>query len=244
MPLLFLLNCDGYGAAGPEFEVASVKPNTDAGSRVWLAPPVGGTFTATNVTPRMLITLAWGLSNFEYTGGPAWLMSARYDITAKAPNADPDPERFRLMLRSLLEDRFKLQTHRETREVPVYTLTVAKTGLKLPGMHPEGCAVYGDKSTLEPCGAVSGNTARIDNDKMSMEWLTHVLSNYLGQPVTDKTGFTGSFAVHLEFAPLAGDDSPLPSLFTALQHQGLKLDAQKGPAEVFVIDHAEKPGEN
>ena len=186
MPLLFFPHCNGYGEAGPEFEVASVKPNPDPGSRVWLAPTVGGAFTLTN--------------------------------------ADPDPDRFRLML----------QTHRETRELPIYTLTAARTGLKLPGMHPEGCAVYGDKTALEPCASMTGSTTRIDNEKMSMKWLTHVLSNYLDRPVTDKTGFTGSFAVH-----------PLPSLFTALQQQlGLKLDAQQGPTEVFVIDHAEKPTAN
>lgn len=247
--LLVLLNRDGYGEAGPQFEVASLKPNSSPGSRVWLAPPVGDTFTATNVTPRMLISLAWG--EFRISGGPAWLDSDRYDLTAKAPDAVPNQERFLTMLRNLLEDRFQLQTHRETRDLPGYALVASKTGLRLPNANPAPCATFGLKksgSQLEGCDGMSAGPGFIADKRLSMTWFAGVLGNMVSSPVMDRTGYTGSFEVHLEFAPLNGDgstDSTKPSLFTALQEQlGLKLESRKVPIQVLVIDHAEKPGDN
>jgi uncharacterized protein (TIGR03435 family) len=240
-------------APPPEFEVASIKPNNSPGSRVWLTPPVGETFTANNVTPRMLISLAWGVANFEFAGGPAWLNSERYDVIAKTPGAAGDTERFLSMLRTLLEDRFQLQSHRETRELPGYALKVSKAGLKLTNAHPEGCATWALKKAspstqLDGCEGMMVTPSLIANKRISMAWFTGVISNMLDRPVIDQTGYTGSFEVHLEFAPLNGDgstDSTKPSLFTALQEQlGLKLESQKGPAEVLVIDHAGKLSEN
>jgi uncharacterized protein (TIGR03435 family) len=248
IPLLVFPNRDGYGAAGPQFDVASLKPNTSPGSRIWLAPPVGDTFTAANVTPHMLISLAWG--EFRISGGPAWLNSDRYDLTAKAPDAVPNQERFLAMLRNLLEDRFQLQSHRETKEIPGYALVVSKTGLKLPNANHAGCATFGLKETsqLEGCDAMSAGPGFIADKRLSMTWFAGVLGNMVSSPVMDQTGYTGSFEVHLEFAPLNGDgstDSTKPSLFTALQEQlGLKLESQKVPIQVLVIDHAEKPGDN
>jgi uncharacterized protein (TIGR03435 family) len=180
------------------------------------------------------------------------------------------------MLQTLLEDRFKLKVHRETKEMPIYTLGFAKNGSKLPEAKDGGCVRFGPDSPPPPLPApgqlppiVCGGFLRAPNllqaGKVDMKQLVNVLSDVLGRPVTDKTGFAGTFDVKLEFSPegtsfgggpaggggLAliggpppGDDSK-PSIFTALQDQlGLKLDSQKGPGEILVIDHAEKASEN
>jgi uncharacterized protein (TIGR03435 family) len=240
-----LFSAGALAQSRPQFEVASLKPNTDPGSRVWLAPPVGDTFTATNVTPRMLISTAWGVAN---SGGPAWLNSDRYDLIAKTPDAH-DTDLLNAMLRTLLEDRFKLQTHSETHEIPGYALTAAKTGLKLTNANPVGCATWGLKKVpgVEGCDGMSAGPGFVFDKRLSMTWFTGVISNMLGRPVVDQTGYTGSFEVHLEFAPLQGDgstDSTKPSLFTALQELGLKLESQKVPVQMLIIDHAEKATEN
>jgi uncharacterized protein (TIGR03435 family) len=251
-------------AVRPEFEVASIKPAVE-GSRVMLFPPVGDKFTATNVSLKMLIVLAYRVRGFQIPEGPGWIGSDRYDVTAKAPggldlSADHG-DRFVAMLQALLEERFQLSVHRDTRQMPVYALLPVKGGLKLPDADPAGCATFGLSSpvALAPCGSMMVTPNGIENKKISMPLFTGILSNMLGRPVIDKTGYTGTFGVHLEFAsegtaeppsdpanPLANPDTSRPSIFTALQQQlGLRLEAQKGPGEILVIDHAERaPTEN
>jgi uncharacterized protein (TIGR03435 family) len=263
-------------APRPEFEVASVKPNTSGRNFINVRPPVGGRFTATNARLKMLIALAYNVKSFEISGGPAWIDSDGYDITAKAVDGNTTLDQLRPMLQTLLEDRFKLKVHRETKEMPIYTLGFAKNGSKLPEAKDGGCVRFGPDSPPPPLPApgqlppiVCGGFLRAPNllqaGKVDMKQLVNVLSDVLGRPVTDKTGFAGTFDVKLEFSPegtsfgggpaggggLAliggpppGDDSK-PSIFTALQDQlGLKLDSQKGPGEILVIDHAEKASEN
>ena len=114
-------------------QVASVKRKR-SGSRPWLVPPVGGRFTATNVTLRLLIRNGWPL---EISGGPSWVNTDGYDVSAIAPEPDVNPEDFSLMMQNLLKDRFGLRVHTETHEARVYVLLPAKTGLKLPDAKPE-----------------------------------------------------------------------------------------------------------
>jgi uncharacterized protein (TIGR03435 family) len=233
-------------AARPEFDVASVRRNL-SGSRPWLVPPVSGRFTATNVTLRLLIGVGWPQ---KISGGPSWVVTDGYDVSAIAPEPNVSADEFSLMMQNLLKDRFALRVHTETHEARVYVLLPAKDGLKLPDAKHEPC-LYGRKAPdADPqagCGAMSVTPESIANEKISMQLFAGVLGHLLGRPVLDRTGFTGSFKVRLEFAPVApGDtDSTKPSIFAALEEQlGLRLESQKGTEEVLVIDHVERPSEN
>jgi uncharacterized protein (TIGR03435 family) len=262
-------------AARPQFEVASIKPNTSGNNMVMVRPPVGGRFTATNARLRMLIGLAYNKQDFEISGGPAWLGSDGFDIEAKAADSSVGPDQMRPMLQKLLEDRFQLKVHREPRDVPVYALVAGKNGPKLPDAKEGGCTAFNSTGPPPPppapgqfpptpCGGFFMGPNHLEGGKIDMEHLTNALSRLLGRPVIDKTGFKGTFDVKLDFSPEgtsmggrggfgppggppdAGNaDNNLPTIFTALQDQlGLKLESQKGPGEVLVIDHAEKPSEN
>ena len=269
-----MLVLPGFSSA-QTFEVASVKPNTSGNNMIMIRPPVGGRFTATNARLKMLIGLAYKVQDFDISGGPGWIDSDGYDITAKAADTNAGIDQLRPMLQALLEDRFKLKVHRETKEMPVFALMAAKNGPKLPVAKEGGCVAFGPgsppppppvpgKLPPTPCGGFMMGPNRLEGGKISMTQLVGALSNVLGRPVIDKTGFTGTFDAKIEFSlegttfgasgvgPLGGPlpdagnpDTSRPSIFTALQEQlGLKLDAQKAPSEILVIDHAEKASEN
>jgi uncharacterized protein (TIGR03435 family) len=234
-------------AARPEFEVASVKRNL-LESRPWLVPPVGGRFKATNVTLRLLIGVGWPQ---KVSGGPSWVVTDGYDVSAVAPKSDVSREEFSLMMQNLLKDRFALRVHTETRAARVYVLLPAKNGLKLPDAKPEPC-LQGWRPPVDDqeagCGGMNVTSESIGNEKISMQWFASVLGGVLGRPVLDRTGFTGTFKVRLEFAPVtpgSDTDSTRPSIFAALEEQlGLRLESRKGTEEVLVIDHVERPSEN
>jgi uncharacterized protein (TIGR03435 family) len=259
-------------AARPQFEVASIKPNTSGNNMIRIQPPSGGRFTATNVRLKILIQLAYNVQNYEISGGAGWMDSDGYDVTAKAADSITGMEQMRPLLQSLLEDRFQLKVHRETKEVPVYALMAGKNGPKLPEAKEDGCVALGPNGPPPPgrgpgqlpptpCGGFFMGPNTLVGGKIAMKQLVDGLSNILGRPVIDKTGFTGTFDVHLEFSPEGtafggglpgipgglppGFDTTGPSIFTAVQDQlGLKLESQKGPGQVLVIDHAEKASEN
>lgn len=206
-------------------------------------------------------------SRVPIEGGPAWIRSDRYRINAKA-EGEPAQEMMQgPMLRVLLEDRFKLTTHRETRTVSVYELTAINDRTKLQPFK-EGSCITPDPSTPLPppssnpiiCGGPiirgKGQTPVIEFNGVGINAVALFLSNILGRPVIDKTGVTGLFNAHFEFAldestpgiqltlP-PSNDPPGPSIFTAVQEQlGLKLNSAKGPGEFLVIDRVERPSEN
>ena len=201
---------------------------------------------------RSIIEMAYDLRTFQILGGPRWLDADRYDITAKndaALQSLSHPERvkeMRLRLQNLLADRFQLQVHRETREMPEYTLVVAKNGSKLK--EPDAATVGDGISTN--CGVMKGTRTTLSN-------LVVTLSRQLGRPVLDHTGLSARYDFEMTFAPESGcgsrqadgtnPDATLdrPSIFTAVQEQlGLKLEPIKGPVEVIVIDRVEKPDAN
>jgi bla regulator protein BlaR1 len=262
--LALLLTCPGF--AQLTFEVASIKPaNPDSpGSQIRLMP--GGGLNLTNVPLRGMITLAYDVRDFQVSGGPGWIGTERFNVTAKADRATTDsPDDFAKMtddqrktardqvagrLRALLADRFQLVVHRETKEQPIYALVVSKTGAKLKEAKEAGARQ-----------GMSMNRGRMEGFAAPMEMLGTILSNTTGRPVVDKTGLTGKYDFVLEWTPEAGADaraqgfgdgitSPAPApggptIFTALQEQlGLRLDAQKGPVQIIVIDRVEKPSEN
>lgn len=236
--------------ASPQFDAASVKPNTSGERFIRMRPPVGGAFNATNVTLRALASVAYRVKDFAIVGGPEWARSERFDIAAKAADTSASDEQFRLMLQHLLADRFQLAVHEESRSMPIYALTPAKSGMHLPGANPEGCTLTGQKVQGPPCGPFgmdSGDITRVEGDHQSMAALASALSSLLGRPVQDETAYTGSFNVHLEFATPdnANKELAAPSVFTALEEQlGLKLESKKAQSEVLIIDRAERPSEN
>jgi uncharacterized protein (TIGR03435 family) len=256
----------------PKFEVASIKPSHTDGLTTMRVDP--GHFIA-DTTVERLIQNAYRVQSFQIMGGPDWIRSDRFAIEAKADDGVGRSEMFR-MLQSLLEERFQLKTHRETREMPVYALVAARGGPKLPRVDEIGCRdVDADglpqwvggriappvrNVTLTPqCGTVGWRLlrgAQLLGGRVDMAELVRALSNVLGRSVIDKTGYTGIFDVKLDFAP--DESTPIlpppppgalapggPSIFSALQQQlGLRLESTRGPAEVMVIDHVERPSAN
>src|SRR5688572_2683941 len=152
-------------ASSPAFEVASIRANTSAETRSSSAVQPGGRYTATNVTLRQLVRSAYGVQHdSQLVGGPTWTNTERFDIVAKAegsPSTDALRDQARLMLRTLLADRFTLMLHRETRELPIYALVVARADGKLgTQLHPSTVAACSARtrsgkdngSAVIPCG--------------------------------------------------------------------------------------------
>jgi uncharacterized protein (TIGR03435 family) len=254
--------------ARPEFEVASIKPNASGEPGMRMQMLLGGRLHAENIILRTLILVAYDLRDFQISGGPAWISSDRYDLNAKT-EGNPTFEQLRPMLQSLLADRFKLAFHREKKEASIYDLTAAKGGLKIAPSKEGSCTIPDQKNPPPPpspgekppiyCDNLRIGKGRIDAYGILMPRLLNVISDLLGRPIIDKTGFSARFDVHLEFAPdeatvngpfgqgggVPSTDSTTPSIFTALQEQlGGKLESGKGPIEVLVIDHVERPSEN
>ena len=235
------------------FDVASIKPSDPAshGMSVGISP--SGSFRASGVTLMTLIQQAYDVRGFQVSGGPGWISTDRYDIVTKNESAGPtqqdlikmndaqrDEFRTAMMtrLRALIEDRFQVKIHRETKEMQVYGLVVAKGGPKLQPMEPGGrdsslSVSRGDEAIMH----VTAKGLPIPN-------LVKYLSDQSGRQVIDETGLTGKYDFQLAFAPDLGDATG-PSLFTAIQQElGLRLESKKGPVEVIVIDSAQKPSEN
>jgi len=247
-----------------KFEVASIKRNV-SGDQNSGGGPLGGRLKEINVTLKSLISTAYGVRDFQISGGPGWIDSDRYDIEAKAANGS-GKQMVGPMLAALLADRFALRLHRETKTLPVYELTVAKTGLKLQPAKEGSCITPDPNNPMQPgqkitetCGYHVLGRNRFDATKVSLADLAIAFSRVLGRTVIDKSGRTEGFDIHLTFAPYEtaprserpGDPdrqanpTDAPDLFAAVQEQlGLKLESTKGPVEVLVIDHAEKPSEN
>jgi uncharacterized protein (TIGR03435 family) len=249
----------------PAFEVASIKPNVSGGERA-LVQAVPGRLLMQNFAVQALILLAYGVPAYRVTGEPSWAGSEHYDIQAKADGNVPVREMEGPMLQALLADRFQLAVHRETRQLAVYELRVAKSGAKLQRSEPGHCVPYSVDSPPPPpapgasammfCGYTRGRRDGLkritDGVEVSMKTLAANLSqSELQRTVIDKTSLDRKYDVHLEWTPegLTGDavsaDAAAPSIFTALKEQlGLQLDAAKRPVEVLVIDHVERPSGN
>jgi uncharacterized protein (TIGR03435 family) len=217
-----------------EFEVASIKPvERPTGGTTWHT--ANGEFRGT-ADLRSLIEFAYEVRLHQLSGGPSWMDSAGFSIDAKTDPANPIPRGYgpiREMMRSLLEDRFKLAVHWETRQQPVYELVLARGGLKMKQADKPGDIRF-DTGLLASSGATAATLAMM-------------LEGPLDRLVIDKTGIAGLYVFSLEWSP---DDAPADlatgaSLFTAIQEQlGLRLQSATGPVETLVIDHAEKPSEN
>jgi uncharacterized protein (TIGR03435 family) len=256
-------------AGQPFFEAASIRPNTGPGNGNGTVRFLPGRLRVENALVRYIIQNAFGVKPFEIAGGPLWIDSARYDIEATAAG-EPDSPKMERMTQTLLEERFQLRVHLETREASVYTLSAAKSGLKLPIPKEGDCigSVAGapPSAGLQPCGRVlvriQTSNASLTGARVEMTDLTRVLANLLWRPVIDRTGYAAQFDVNVEFAaddaigllagPYRPDAAPRTpsepggvSIFTAFQQQlGLKLESARGPVELLVIDHIERPTPN
>ena len=241
----------------PAFEVASVKPNTSGDSSSRTSSRDTG-LVATNTTVKMLILMAFNLKDFQLAGGPSWIESERFDVSARPPDG---VKYTRDMLRTLLEERFKLVTHTETREQPIYALVVARPDGRLgPQITPTATvdceAARGANRTgppVSPCGlnsSVGGATGKMTAVGQQLGGLAAMLGNFgLGRQVIDRTGLTGRYDFELQWSSetlRAGATSDAaaaaPGVFTALQEQlGLKLESQRGPVEFVIIDSIDRP---
>jgi uncharacterized protein (TIGR03435 family) len=221
----------------PAYVVASVKPNTsfsDSSS----SHGSTGQVVFTNLSLKRYIEQAYNVKPFQVIG-PDWMESVHFDITAKYPPDTRNADR-PVMLRTLLEDRFKLTVHRESKEMPGYALVVAKGGFKLKPVEPGGSGT----------DSHGGRVRILTATKTSMERLADLVARNLGEVVVDKTAIDGVYDFEFRWtsddqAP-AGDAETAPSLFTALQETlGLRLQRQKVPVEMIVVDHVERvPTEN
>jgi uncharacterized protein (TIGR03435 family) len=239
----------------PTFDVASIRENTTHDQHThnsiynsWK----DARFNATNLPLKMLLQFSFGMPESRILGAPEWAGTTTFDIEARSDDSvdeqmgklapDQAKQQKLAMLQTLLAERFKLVTHTETRELPIYQLVVAKGGAKLKP-NPGGDSFGIDRNSIHVQGG---------DDSLAI--LADKLADAVGRVVVNNTGLTGQFDMRLKWWP---DDQPPPMLngapvpnpppdiYTAIQEQlGLKLEPAKGPVPVLVIDHVERPSEN
>jgi uncharacterized protein (TIGR03435 family) len=280
-----MMNAQVTAAATPRFEVASVRPcKADETSGRGSGKGGGGSSPVRLRLPcqPVMSLIQWAYVNFAndhfnplgsvpISGGPAWINADRYEINAKAEGPQSWGAMNGAMLRALLEDRFKLKIRRETREVAVYALTVAKGGPKLQPSKEGSCIPFDADHPAPPaepgkpfprlCGISRVTNNGFDAPGVTMEKFCRLLSDYSDRKVIDKTGIAGMFDIHLDLSAAdLGHAVPKPSesvaptpqdpadifytVRTAIQRLGLKLEPGKGPGEFLVIDRVERPTEN
>ena len=202
----------------------------------------GGHIRFIGVPLSFIIMPAYQVWDFQISGGPDWIRTEPWDIVAEAEGVQGflTIDRQRPMLRALMEDRFRLKVHNETKLIPGYALVVDKNGPKLHRNTDANLLIQNGKGSLIA-------------KKEGMTWLVGWLSQKLGSAVIDNTGLSGEFDFNLEWTPDLGENSAVgptptgdgPSIFTALAEQlGLRLVAQRVPADVIVIDSAQRPSPN
>lgn len=237
--------------AVPGVEVATIKPSKPE-TQGKLFTVRGRTFATVNTSLSDLITFAFGLHARQITGGPAWLETDKYDLSAQpSGEGQPNANQWKAMMRQLLADRFKLAFHHDKKELGVYAIVVGKSGVLLTKSE-------GDPNALPSLIFTSLGVLPARNASMA-EFAGVMQSAVLDRPVVDQTGLPGKYDFTLRWtpdesqfggmaarvpAPSANAAAP-PGLFTAIQEQlGLRLESTRAPVDVIVIDHVEKPTEN
>jgi uncharacterized protein (TIGR03435 family) len=235
-------------ASNPEkkaaFEVVSIHRADDDGNHSNRTN--AGFYRTHNSSLKRLIARAYGINLSQIYGGPSWVDSDSYDITAKIPGDGPQSsdDKVAQMTQSLLADRFHLVIHREPRQVSGYALVLAKKGAQNKESKME-------RANLDQQGSrMNANNTHITAENLTMEAFAKDLSRMsdIGELVVDQTGLKGGFNFTLDWMPERPDSKPdaspddRPSLFTAVEEQlGLKLERAKVPVQGIVIDRAEKP---
>lgn len=232
------------------FEISSIKPSPPGDTRPPLVGYPAGRLTTVNASLLFLIRFAYDLRDDQIVNAPGWIASTTYDIEAKASDDVPIPggqegaRQIREMTQTLLGQRFKFAAHQETRQEPVYRLTIAKGGVKV-------------KATEAKPGPITSRTGRLTGESVTIPLLIKLLTGPAGRPIIDETGLTARYDFDLKYSPeltptgtapgldATPPDPNAPSIFTAVQEQlGLRLEPSRGPIEVLVIEHVEKPSEN
>ena len=258
-------------APRPEFEVASVKasaPITDAGFNVGVHID-GAMVRCTYLSLLNYLNMAYDVKDYQIIG-PDWMATEHFDIVGKRPEGVEGEKALRGMVASLLEDRFKLVMHRETRDLPAYELVVGKGGLKIKEIPPDQDVADAGKVDVNVTGGGRGGTVvdlgggssityglnKLEAKKVTIPSIMDSLSKFLDRPVVDMTGLTGRYDFTLEYSTeelrtlvrASGADAsripdigdPTVSIFTSVETLGLKLEAHKAPVQVIVIDSAQK----
>ena len=228
-------------SAAPKFEVASIRQNlSGAGSSS--VNFKGETFTATNVWLVDLMPVAYEITALQIVGGPDWVRSVRFDIAAKMA-AGANRDQMALMLRALLEERFRLRLRNEQREMAIFELALANPDGRV-GPNLQSCSnndKQPDRTFKEPRG---GNVAA--GGCVPMRTVAGLAAAQVRGIVRDKTGLSGNWRYNVFFGPDLPDPNSatpdLPSFVTALREQlGLKLERARGLVDVVVIDSVERP---
>ena len=259
----------------PSFEVTSVRANTSGETRASMQFTPAGDFTAVNQPVRVLLNFAFQLPLFRVEGMPDWFTTERFDVRAKAPaglSIEPLAEVRGQLLRSLLEDRFKLKARLLTKESPAMIVTLARQdgsmGPRFRKSDVDCAAAVGaargrgadPSAPRQPvCALGGGSMGAICGRAVTMAQIIQGLSGVYQRTVVDNTGLEGRFDFDLSFTPdnpggpgvafggggCGGVSGDRPALSTALQEQlGLRITAGRAPVEVLVIDSAERPAEN
>jgi len=231
------------------FEVASVKPSAPGGVLGGIKPMPGGqTYIATNIPLRLMMMSVYRISDSQIVGEPSWMDTEHWDVDAKAERPS-NLDQLHEMFQTLLAERFKLQFHRELKEIAAYVLSVDKSGSKLIPGDPKDAFDIPMKPGDRP-GETIGTSVQ-------MSYLCWRLSLQLNTPVVNQTGLDGYYNFTLRLPPpqplLQKLDGPGPTpapssadlaadLSTALRQQlGLKFESRKTPVQIFVVDHVERP---
>jgi uncharacterized protein (TIGR03435 family) len=256
-------------AARPEFEVASVKPSEPlTNGRVSVGVHIDGAMVrCTYFSLLNYLNMAYDVKDYQIVG-PDWLGGAHFDIDAKRPEGVEGEKALRGMVASLLEDRFKLVIHRETRDLPAYALVVAKSGLKMKEVPPDPdvdtskvdvnvtSGARGATVDLGGGATISYGLNKLEARKVNIPSILDSLSKFLDRPVVDETVLTGRYNFTLEYSVSelktmvrdnGGDASQIPdfggdqpSIFTSVEALGLKFEPRKAPVPVIVIDSIQK----
>jgi uncharacterized protein (TIGR03435 family) len=252
---------------GPTFEVASIKPNKNAMARPRAGFGPGGRFEATASTVQDLITMAYGgrqgIRRSQIIGAPGWTGTERFDVRAQVENgAGQAPDQMLQMLQNLLADRFKLVSHRDKREQPIYALTFARSDRALGPQLRRADADCDTRAARIPpdateramvCGLEGGPGRAMGRTMTLSDFAARQLASFLDRSVVDRTGMEGIFDWDLQWSPGPGEVAPLsidepppitdgPSIFQALQEQlGLKLITERGVVDVIVVDAVSRP---
>jgi uncharacterized protein (TIGR03435 family) len=237
-------------AQEPTFDVATIKPTApDDRSGRFLTMPGAHQLVVKGYTLKFMVAAAYNLPPRLIAGGPAWADSDRYDIVAATPgDSRPTLDQQMAMLRTLLAERFKLAIHRESRELPVYELTVAKRGAKLEA------STATDQQPLLVNKVFATHIELPARNATMAQFASMLQRSVLDRPVVDKTGMTGRYDFNLEWTPdetqFDGRLPPRPTsaspekpeLNVALESQlGLKLESSRLKVDIIVIDGADRP---
>lgn len=231
------------------FEVATIRPTAPDARGGGIRPmPAGQGYVATGIPLKLMIRLMYTLTDSQVVGGPDWINTDRWDVQAKADHSANINE-LHEMFQTLMADRFQLKFHKENKDLPMYELVLDKPG-------SASKLKVNDTPNKFDIPIIPAGRGHVNGTRVGMSYLAWFLSQQLNRPVVDKTGLDQFYDFELQWtlelpdgARPPGADAPappeVPTIFAALREQlGLKLESKKGPVEVYVIDHAEKPSGN